>query len=116
MNKFGAKKTVVNGERFDSKKEAERYKELCLMERAGLITGLRRQVRYLLLPTRYDKNDRAILHSAVYIADFVYTMNDKTQALVVEDVKGYRKGPAYNLFMLKKKLMYDKYGILVKEV
>ena len=113
MNKYGAKKTVVNGERFDSKKEAERYKQLRLMERAGIITGLQRQVRYLLLPTRYDDAGKAIIHSAVYIADFVYYRNDD---LVVEDVKGYRKGPAYNLFTLKKKLMYDKYGILVDEV
>ena len=112
MNKFGAKKTWVNGERFDSKKEAERYNQLCLMERAGLITGLRRQVRYILFPTRYDITGK--LHrKRVYIADFVYYRNGD---LVVEDVKGYRKGPAYNLFTLKKEIMYDKYGILVNEV
>lgn len=53
------------------------------------------------------------MYPSVYIADFVYKKNHR---YIVEDVKGYKKGPAYNLFMLKKKVMYDKYKIFVEEI
>ena len=113
MNKYGAKKITVKGEKFDSKKEYNRYVELCLLERAGKISGLKRQVRYMLTPAQYDKNGVCFLRSSTYVADFVY----KNQAgeLVVEDVKGYKKGDAYRLFVQKKKDMYDRYQILVVE-
>jgi hypothetical protein len=48
-----------------------------------------------------------------YVADFVYYENGQ---LVVEDVKGYKKGPAYAVFVMKRKLMLKVYGIRVKEV
>lgn len=100
--KYRNKKTSVDGIRFDSKREANRYMELKLLERAGIIKGLKRQVTYILIDkSRYG---RAIK----YVADFVYYEDDK---LVVEDVKGVRT-PVYKL---KKRLMAEVYGIEVKE-
>ena len=113
MNKYMNRKTVVDGQKFDSKKEANRWTELKLMERAGLITDLKRQVKFVLTPAQYDERGKCILHTSVYIADFVYRKNRRR---VVEDGKKKKKGPAYNLFMLKKKIMYDKYKIFVEEI
>ena len=113
-NKFNAKKVVVHGETFDSLAEARRWRELTWLERGGVIKGLTRQVKYILIPNQYDESGKLLERSVTYIADFVY--QDENGQLVVEDVKGYRKGDAYQLFKLKQKVMYDKYGILVREV
>ena len=51
-NKYGNKKTVVDGITFDSRKEAKRYQELKLLEKAGEIKDLRRQVKYELIPSQ----------------------------------------------------------------
>lgn len=100
--KYRNKKTSADGIRFDSKREANRYIELKLLERAGAIKDLRRQVPYVLInKSRYG---RAIK----YVADFVYYEGNKR---VVEDVKGVRT-PVYKL---KKRLMAEIYGIEVKE-
>ena len=92
---------------FDSKKEAARYAELALMQRAGIISDLRRQVKYELIPSQY-KDGKCIYRSSSYIADFVYEQNGET---VVEDTKGF-KTPEY---IIKKKLMYYIHGIFIKE-
>ena len=102
-SKYGNSK--ANG--FDSKKEANRYAELKLMERAGLIQNLRRQVRYELIPSQY-KDGKCLYRSCTYVADFVYTQNCET---VVEDTKGF-KTPEY---IIKKKLMYQVHGIVIRE-
>ena len=102
MPKYHNRKTSVDGIRFDSKKEAKRYLELKILEKAGAIKDLRRQVPYVLInKSRYG---RAIK----YVADFVYYEDNK---LVVEDVKGVRT-PVYKL---KKRLMAERFGIEVKE-
>ena len=54
-SKYGAKKVTVDGITFDSKKEANRWCELRLMERAGVITGLERQVKFVLIPSQCEK-------------------------------------------------------------
>lgn len=92
---------------FDSKKEASRYAELAIMQKAGLISNLQRQVRFELVPAQY-KDGKCLFRSVTYIADFVYTENGET---VVEDSKGY-KTPEY---IIKKKLMFQVHGILIKE-
>ena len=84
--KYHAKKTELDGITFDSKKEANRYAELKLLERSGAIHNLQRQVRYELIPAQ-KKDGKTIERACHYIADFVYEDNGKT---VVEDVKGYR--------------------------
>ena len=113
-NKFNAKKMTINGVTFDSRAEACRYRDLTWLERGGVIRGLERQVKYVLIPNQYDENHKLIERACTYIADFVY--QDECGKLVVEDVKGYKKGTAYELFVIKRKLMLEKYGIRVREV
>ena len=85
------------------KKEANRYGQLKIFERAGLITNLRLQVPFVIIAkSRYG---RAIK----YVADFVY---DEDGKMVVEDVKGYRT----DVYKLKKRLMAEVYGVEVKEI
>jgi hypothetical protein len=106
--KYHAKKTELDGITFDSKKEANRYAELKLLERSGAIHNLQRQVRYELIPAQ-KKNGKTVERACHYIADFVYEENGKT---VVEDVKGYRTKE----YVLKRKLMLQVHGIEVREV
>lgn len=99
--KYGNKKTIVDGIKFDSKREAQRYGALQLMLKAGLISNLRLQVPY-----QITVNGMKVCK---YVADFVY--EDKGVE-IVEDVKGM-KTPIYNL---KKKLMKAVFGVVVSEV
>ena len=112
MNKYGAKKVVVDGEVFDSRKEYYRWCDLRLLQRAGMISELNRQVKYLLIPGQRDESGKLIEREVSYIADFEYIQDGKK---VVEDVKGYKRGAAYQLFSIKRKLMLWKYGIKIKE-
>lgn len=111
--KYKNKKIVVNGIQFDSKKEAKRYQELKLLEDAGEITKLERQVKFDLLPNQKDPNGKVVERKVQYIADFVYMKNGK---VCVEDVKGYREGGAYRVFVIKRKLMLYRFGLVVKEI
>lgn len=108
IHKYHNKPVVTpEGERFDSKKEYRRWKELQLLERAGEISSLMRQVAFELVPASPPQFKRPVK----YIADFTY-IDEKENHLVVEDVKGVRT-PLYNL---KKRLMFDKFGIVIREV
>ena len=107
-SKYHNNRLVVDGERFDSVKEAERWHWLCIMQKAGIITDLRRQVPFELIPAQ--KLDGKVVERPVkYIADFVYKVNGET---VVEDVKGVRTKE----YIIKRKLMLWRYGIRIKEV
>jgi hypothetical protein len=108
VSKYGNKKTVVDGVAYDSAKEARRGAELRLLERAGLITDLCRQVKFELLPAQ-RRNGKLIERPVNYVADFVYRENGEE---VVEDVKGLRTKE----YVIKRKLMLWQYGIQVKEV
>jgi hypothetical protein len=108
-NKYHNKKVTVDGLTFDSIKEANRWKELRLMERAGKITGLSRQLRIEIVP-------KTKLHRARhYVADFVYFDKEHGKT-TYEDVKGYKKGLAYQMFTLKRDILYWRHGIEVTEV
>lgn len=113
MNKYNAQKVYFDGIAFDSRKEARRYNELKILEKASLISDLERQVRFELIPSQRDENNKVIERKIDYIADFVY-MKDGTK--IVEDVKGYKGSIAYQIFVIKRKLMLYKYGIRIKEV
>ena len=103
MNKYGAKKVVApDGQVFDSRKEYNRYCNLRLLERAGKIQHLQRQVKYELVPKQ--DGERA----CSYIADFVYLQDGN---LVVEDCKGFRTEG----YRIKRKLMLWVHGIKLKE-
>ena len=102
-NKYKNKKVMVDGIKFDSMKEARRYSELKLLERAGKIKDLELQPKFELIPT-IRREGQKTERKTVYIADFMYKEigNDK---LVVEDTKGYRT----DVYLLKKKLFLYKY-------
>ena len=100
-------KVSVNGIKFDSVKEAERYVDLSLLQRAGEISDLRLQVPFELVPKQKDTRGR-VIREIKYVADFVYTENGK---MVVEDVKGCKTKE----YELKKKLMKYFHNIEIKE-
>jgi hypothetical protein len=104
MGKYNNTKIRVDGRLFDSKAEAARWQELQLLERAGEIKELERQVEYELIPKQ--KGERAVK----YIADFRYI--DHEGKTVVEDTKGV-KTPVY---ILKRKLMLRVHSIRIREV
>lgn len=101
-NKFGAVKTTVGGITFDSKREAERYRQLRILELSGSITNLQRQ-------PAFDLHAPGGAKVARYVADFAYR-DEATQRLVVEDVKGV-KTP---VFRLKAKWLKAEHGIEVE--
>lgn len=105
--KYHNRKVTINGETFDSKKEAARWQELLLLQRAGKISHLNRQVTYTLIPSQYIEG-KCVERAVKYVADFVYKENGN---LVVEDTKGL-KTPEY---VIKRKLMLQVYGIRIKE-
>ena len=107
MSKYHAKRITTAEGTFDSRREYERWCELKLLQRAGRITDLQRQVKYELIPMQKTKG-RILEYPANYIADFVYQENGKT---VVEDSKGYRTAE----YKLKRKLMLWVHGIRVRE-
>lgn len=108
-NKYQNKKVSVCGITFDSTKEANRYKELILLERLGKIKDLRMQVKYELQP-KFTIDGKTI-RSINYIADFVYYDCDQGRE-VVEDVKGFRT----EVYKLKKKLFEYRYKIKIIEI
>lgn len=107
-SKYHARKTVVDGITFDSRREAKRYGELKLLERAGEILDLQRQVRYELIPA-FDCDGKHYRPTS-YVADFVYT-DCKTRKRIVEDVKGVRT-PVYRM---KAKMFAYKFGVSILE-
>ena len=102
MSKYHAIPTEVDGIVFHSKREASRYQELRLLERAGYLKDIEIQPKFPLIV-----NGKLVCN---YLADFRYTTKDgKT---VVEDVKGV-KTPAYRI---KAKLLFALQGIRVEDI
>ena len=110
MSKYNAQKTTVDGITYDSRKEAQRAQELRLMLKAGIISNLREQVPYELIPAQKNEYGKVIERAVIYKADFVY--DDENGKTVVEDVKGVRTKE----FVIKRKLMLYEYGIRIREV
>lgn len=124
-SKYHSIATCIDGIYFDSRKEARRYQELRLLERAGEISGIKTQVPFELVPAQYSISDEvytkgarkgerkrgACLEKAVtYRADFVY--KDKNGNTVVEDTKGVKTTD----YIIKRKLMLYIYRIRIKEI
>lgn len=108
-SKYGNKKVVIGGIKFDSQGEGKRYLQLKDFERAGKIKDLVLQKRYVLVPKMTDKNGNTI-RALVYVADFVY-FNNITGCEVVEDFKGRRT----RTFIDKKKQMMNVHNIEIYE-
>ena len=126
MSKYHSKRTIYDGIVFASAKEARRWQDLKLMEAAGEISGLDRQVKFLLIPAQREKTTgtyyrgkrrgqpkpgRVIEKECSYYADFVYT-DRRSGEKVVEDTKGVRT----EAYKIKRKLMLYVHGIRIKEV
>lgn len=94
-NKYGNQKVNTNLGKFDSKFEFAKYNELILLERAGLISNLKRQVKIPLLC------DEARIS---YIADFVY-FDTKRGCIIIADAKGFKT----EVFKIKKKILLSMY-------
>lgn len=119
MNKYRSKKITRDGMTFDSLKEYRRYQELLLLQRAGAITDLDRQVEFELIPAQREpdtvgvrggvKKGKTIELAVKYVADFVYKENGKK---VVEDTKGFKTKD----YIIKRKLMLWVHGIKIKEI
>ena len=119
MTKYHSKKTTRGGVTFDSRREARRYDELLLLQQAGKIRNLRRQVKFVLIPTQREpsqigtrggvKKGKLLERECSYIADFVYVENGK---IVVEDTKGLRTKD----YIIKRKLMLYVHNIRIREV
>ena len=93
---------------WDSRKEKRRGRELELLQRAGEIHDLQRQVRFTLIPAQYAEG-KCLFRSCVYVADFTYRLKDDT--FVVEDCKGFKTRE----YIIKKKLLYERFGYLINE-
>ena len=98
-HKYRAQRVEIDGEKFDSKAEARRWGQLKLLEQAGEIKNLQRQVRFPLVVNG--------IKIGAYVADFTYDAPGR----VVEDVKGFRTRE----FIRTKKLVKACYGIEIKE-
>lgn len=119
QSKYGAEKVSILGVEFDSKKEARRWFELSLLEKAGEISNLRRQVEFELIPAQREPykvgkrggtiKGRTIEQAVKYRADFVY--QDIEGNTIVEDCKGVRTKE----YIIKRKLLLWRYGIRIKE-
>lgn len=107
--KYRNERTLIDGVMFDSRAEARRWLDLCALERGKVITNLRRQVRFVLIP-RLPRPSGGIERETAYVADFVYT--DEAGRQVVEDVKGAAT-PEYRL---KRKLMLHVHGVEIREI
>lgn len=108
--KFHNRKTIVDGIKFDSMLEAQRYTELRLMQRTGLIKDLILQPEYELQPS-FEKNGKKY-RRIVYKADFSY-IRVKDGKIIVEDTKGFKT----DVYSLKLKMFEYHYpDLTIKEV
>ncbi len=114
--KYRNKKVVIDGIKFDSKKEANRYCELKTLLNAKAIKNLELQKEYTLIPAQYEyieingkKKRKCIERACNYKADFVYEKDGKT---IVEDTKGYKTKD----YIIKRKLMLYIHGIKIIEI
>lgn len=120
-NKYNNRKIIYEDKVFDSRKEASRYRDLKMMEAAGLIKDLRQQVKFELIPTQREpdtigpkggvKKGKVIEKECSYYADFVYYDNELQQQ-IVEDTKGVRTKE----YIIKRKLMLYIHGVKIKEI
>ena len=118
--KYRNKRVEYEGIVFDSLKEKRRYCQLQILEKNGIISDLRLQVPFELIPAIYEDEvvqmktktkikKKLVQRSTTYVADFVYIQDGK---MIVEDTKGFRTKE----YELKKKMMRAFLGIEIKEI
>ena len=122
-NKYNNKKVFIDGIKFDSKKEGERYKVLKQYEQNKTISGLNLQVKYELIPSIKEshieqlKTKQKTVYKTVqlainYVCDFSYIKDNET---VLEDVKASPK-MLDKVYLIKEKLMRWKYGLVIRRI
>lgn len=107
-SKYHSRKQTIDGYVFASKREAQRYSELKILEKAGEISNLELQKRFELIPSQRI-GGKVVERPCYYVCDFAYCEGGKQ---VIEDAKGMKT----EVYKIKKKLMLYKYGITIKEV
>lgn len=122
-SKYHSQKVSIAQEIFDSKKEARRWLELKNMEEHGLISGLQRQKKFLLIPAQHEPDrvgprggkikGKLIEREVAYYADFYY-FDEISKKFIVEDTKS--PATRTEAYILKRKMMLSFYGIKIKEV
>ena len=121
ISKYHNRKVELQGEVFDSKKEAARYMELKALEKAGKISGLQRQKKFTLIPAQYEegtvgprggkKKGKLLEREVAYYADFVY-FDEEEKDFVIEDTKGVRTKE----YIIKRKLLLWLNGYQIREI
>lgn len=119
--KYRNNKITIGDDTYDSMREYRRYLDLLAMLKAGEITDLRRQVKYILIPAQREpdtigkrggvKKGKLLEREVAYYADFVYTVAGSGE-VVVEDTKGMRTKD----YILKRKMMLYFHGIKIQEI
>ena len=109
MSKYFSKKVLVDGYKFDSRKEANYYIQLKMLLRAGKIKDLELQKEYILQES-FKLNNKTI-RKITYKADFTFKTTEDDKLHVV-DVKGFKT----EVYRLKKKLFEKRYGIEIEEI
>lgn len=120
-SKYHSQKVSIAQEIFDSKKEARRWLELKNMEEHGLISGLQRQKKFVLIPAQYEPDTKGprggrikgklLEREVAYYADFVY-FDEHEKDFVIEDTKGVRTAE----YIIKRKLMLWLNGYQIREI
>lgn len=120
-SKYHSQKVSIAQEIFDSKKEARRWLELKNMEEHGLISGLQRQKKFVLIPAQYEPDTKGprggrikgklLEREVAYYADFVY-FDEHEKDFVIEDTKGVRTKD----YIIKRKLLLWLNGYRIREV
>ena len=120
-SKYHSQKVSIAEEIFQSKKEARRWLELKNMEANGLISGLQRQKKFVLVPAQYEPDTtgprggkikgKLLEREVAYYADFVY-FDEHEKDFVIEDTKGVRTAE----YIIKRKLMLWLNGYQIREV
>lgn len=100
--KYHNQKVIIDGIKFDSKLEANRYSELKILEKAGIISALQLQPSFELIPA-FSKGGKKY-RAAHYVADFMYYDNQEKR-VKIEDTKGMET----EVYKLKRKLFEYKY-------
>lgn len=121
-NKYRNHKVEVDGIKFDSSKEARRWAELKIMERAGMIHGLERQKKFILIPAQREPDTvgkrggvhkgKVIERECAYYADYAYYTKDGEY--IVEDVKS--EATKTEQYKIKRKLLLYVHGIRIHEI
>lgn len=108
-NKFHAQTIETPDGKFHSIGEYRRWEDLKLLEKGNVIHGLKRQVKFELIPATVLPNGKK-QRAVTYVADFRY-YDTREGKWITEDYKGFHT----EVYKLKKKLVFYVYGIEIKE-